>query len=99
MKKWCLVAIAFWLSGCAGTPPFETYSLAQAALNAARASDASQYSPGNWARADEAYNKGEIAYRNRDYGNASEYFNSARIYAEKAENIARLKKFQSGGIQ
>ncbi|MEZ4872460.1 MAG: DUF4398 domain-containing protein [Bdellovibrionales bacterium] len=99
MKVYLLLLLSFIFVGCAGTPPFEDYSFAEAALNAARSAEASQYSPGNWAKADEAYNLGEIAYRNRDYANASDLFRQAREFAEKAENVSRLKKFQLGGGQ
>ncbi len=99
IRRWSIAVLFVLTAGCAGSPPFETYSIAQVALDAARRADASQYSPGNWAKADEAFNRGEIAYRDRDFGSATEYFQRATIFAEKAENISRIKKFQSGGVQ
>ena len=78
--------------------PVEDYSLARAALDAARSVQAARHSPGYWHQAEEAYRKGRIYYEDRDFGKAKEQFVRARISAEKAENSARLIRQRTGDI-
>lgn len=78
--------------------PLEDYSLARAALDAARSVQAARHSPGYWHQAEEAYRKGRIYFEDRDYGKAKEQFVRARIAAEKAENSARLIRQKTGDI-
>ena len=85
--------------GCQTTPaPIEDYSLARAAIDAARSVQAARHSPGYWHQAEEAYRKGRIYYDDRDYSKAKEQFVRARICAEKAENSARLIRQRTGDV-
>jgi hypothetical protein len=78
--------------------PLEEYSLARAAIEAARAVQAPRHSPGYWHQADEAYRQGRLAYKDRDYVVARESFIRARLAAEKAENSARLIRQKTGDV-
>lgn len=82
--------------GCAGHPPLEEYSIARAALFAAKEVEAQRYAPGFWYKAEEHYRLGQSAYKNNDFKTAKVNFDQAKEFAEKAENATRLKKFQSG---
>jgi hypothetical protein len=85
--------------GCQTVPaPVEDYSLARAALDAARAVQAPRHSSGFWHQAEEAYRKGRAFYEDRDYIKAKEQFIRARISAEKAENSARLIRQKTGDV-
>lgn len=85
--------------GCQTIPaPLEEYTLARAAMEAARVSQAPRLSPGHWHNAEESYRKARFFYRERDYKKAREQFIQARIAAEKAENSARLLRQKSGDI-
>jgi hypothetical protein len=87
------------LSFCQSAPlPTEEYSLARAAIEAARAVQAPRHSPGYWHQADEAYRQGRLAYKDRDYSTARASFIKARIAAEKAENSARLIRQKTGDV-
>ena len=85
-----------FLIGCATEPPLEQFTIARAALNAARDVDATRYSPGHFHRAEEQYRYGEKSYRAEDYAVAKNYFEQAIYFAEQAENSTRLKKFKTG---
>lgn len=78
--------------------PIEDYSLARAALEAARSVQAARHSPGYWHQAEEAYRKGRIYYDDRDFAKAKEQFVRARMAAEKAENSARLIRQRTGDV-
>lgn len=78
--------------------PVEDYSLARAALDAARSVQAARHSPGYWHQAEEAYRKGRIYYEDRDFAKAKEQFVRARLAAEKAENSARLIRQKTGDV-
>lgn len=85
--------------GCQTVPaPVEDYSLARAALDAARSVQAARHSPGYWHQAEEAYRKGRIYFEDRDYSKAKEQFVKARFAAEKAENSARLIRQKTGDV-
>ncbi|MCB0412041.1 MAG: DUF4398 domain-containing protein [Bdellovibrionales bacterium] len=81
---------------CAAPAPVESYTLARSALEFAKASDASRFASKYFLSAEDYYRKGEAAYKGRDFASAKTFFDSARVQAEKAENLARLKKFKSG---
>lgn len=78
--------------------PIEDYSLARAALDAARSVQAARHSPGYWHQAEQAYRKGRIYFEDRDYSKAKEQFIRARMSAEKAENSARLIRQKTGDV-
>jgi len=83
--------------GCViGPPPFEEYTIARSAVQAARAVDSVRFAPGLWNRADESFREGEKCYRDSEFDRARTLFQDATQYAERAENTTRLKKFQMG---
>ena len=65
-------------------------------MASAKAANASLYSPGVWSQAEEAYFEAKKHFKEREYDDAAVKFEEARRLAERAENISRLKKFQSG---
>lgn len=88
-----------FLVGCVTVdPPREEYSLAKAAIEAAKAVQAVRYSPGHWHQADEYYRQATILYKEREYSEAKELFLLARKSAERAENSARLLRQKNGDI-
>ncbi len=96
-----MFAVLFFvlLTGCVtATPPIEEYTLADAAIKAAKSVQAVRYSPGNWHQAEEAYRQARILYNEREYDQARDLFNKARVSAEKAENSARLLRQQTGDV-
>lgn len=100
MKSACVAwLICISLSGCV-TPdiPYDEYSLAKAALEAAKAVQSVRYSAGYWHQAEESYRQAKILYANRDYEEAKQLFIKSRIAAEKAENSARLIRQKEGDI-
>jgi tetratricopeptide (TPR) repeat protein len=78
--------------------PILEYALADTAIKAAKAVQAVRYSPGNWHEAEESYRQARILYNEREYEQAIDLFNRARIAAEKAENTARLMRLRSGEV-
>ncbi len=92
-------ASSLTLLACQSTPqPIEEYTLARAAIEAARAVQAPRHSPGYWHQADEAYRLARLSYKDRDYSRAREEFIRARMAAEKAENSARLIRQKTGDV-
>lgn len=102
MMRLGLVLSAIFFMACASCvhtePPMLEYTLADTALKAAKAVQAVRYSPGNWHEAEEAYRQARILYNEREYEQAAELFNKARIAAEKAENSARLIRMRNGEV-
>lgn len=100
MKKWLAVGFTvLFLSGCVTTPPpVEEYTLARAAMDAAKVVEAARYSPGFWHQADEAYRQAEIFYKDHEYSDAKKEFLKAKQAAEKAENSARLIRQKNGEV-
>ncbi len=93
------IVVFSMILGCQTVPaPIEDYSLARAALDAARSVQASRHSPGYWHQAEEAYRKGRIYFDDRDFGKAKEQFIRARAAAERAENSARLIRQRTGDV-
>jgi hypothetical protein len=88
----------FCLLGCVGPAPIEDYTLANVAIEAARASQAPRFAPGYFGQAEEFYQQAKADYEDRRYQSARENFARARQFAEKAENYTFLKKAQSGEI-
>lgn len=85
--------------GCVTSPPpFDEYTLAHAAIEAAKAVQAPKYSPGFWHQAEEFYRQGKILFNEREYLDAKYLFINAKISAEKAENSARLLRQKNGDI-
>ena len=99
MRAYVLLPLFVFLTSCQTNPaPMDDYSLARAAMEAARSVQAARHSPGFWHQAEQAYRKARIAYRDREFDTAKEEFIKARAAAEKAENSARLIRQKSGDI-
>ena len=91
--------ILFSAIGCVHiSPPILEYTLADTAIKAAKTVQAVRYSPGFWHEAEELYRQARILYNEREFEQAIELFNSARIAAEKAENSARLIRLRNGEV-
>lgn len=88
---------ALFVFGCAGPKPHKEYSMAYTSLRAAEMAQASRYSPGYWSKAERLYREGKHAYEQNLNAEAKELFLQAQRYAERAENVTRLRKFKSGG--
>lgn len=93
-----IILIPLGLVSCASPPPIEEYTLARTAMQAAKIAESGRYASGYWYKAEEYYRKGQKAYQISDFAPARTYFVQAREYAERAENVTRLKKFQSGEL-
>lgn len=96
-----LVGAAMFLAlpvGCAGPKPYEEYALAYVALRSAKKAEASRYSPGYWSKAERLYREGQQSYKDNTNEKAKKLFMASKKYAEKAENVTRLRKFQTGGV-
>ena len=97
MKK-SLVILLFFVTGCQTdiAPPVLEYTIALTAVKAAEKANAVHLAPGYWNRAQQFYQKGQMHYKKHEYYLSSEAFRQTTLYAEKAEDMARLKKVQSG---
>ncbi len=91
-----LIIILAILSGCAVDRPHVDLVLAREAFLSAQEVDAAKYSPANFHLAEEAYRKAMSDYKKRDYRNAILGFRTAKNYAERAENAARIQRQKSG---
>lgn len=98
-RKFLIAVGLFFFVGCVNfPPPIEDYTLADAALKAARSVQAVRYSPGYWHQAEELFRQARILYREREYEQAKDLFIQARVAAEKAENSARLLRQKNGDV-
>ncbi len=93
-----LFMVLSFLPSCAAPPPIEEYTLAETAMKAARAAESGRHASGFWYKAEQHYRKGQKAFEIADYAQAKIDLDLAKQYAEKAENVTRLKKFQSGEL-
>ena len=84
------------VTACATKPPVIEYTIARSALDAAKGVSAARYAPAYWHKAEQRFRAGEDSYREEKYSQAAEAFLKTRMYAEKAENIARLERFKNG---
>jgi hypothetical protein len=84
--------------GCVTNVPIEKYSLARAAIESAKDAEANRFAPTLWFNAEQSYRDGQRAFRERRYGRAEDLFEDARISAEKAENLARIARHESGDV-
>jgi hypothetical protein len=100
MKSWLGAFLALSvLVGCVtAPPPVEEYTLARAAIEAAKAVESARYSPGFWHQAEESYRRAQTFYRDHEFAEAQSEFVKARIAAEKAENSARLIRQKNGEV-
>jgi hypothetical protein len=91
--------LVFCLAGCATPVPLLEYSLARSAIESAKNVESVKYSPSHWHQASEYYRTATLLYKDGKYEEAKENFVLARAFAEKAENLTRLKRFKSGDAQ
>ena len=98
MNYFILVGIIFFLTACAGKPPFLEYTVAQVAIKSARKVHSAKNAVTYWNKALHFYHKAEKKFQNRDYTSAQGYFRESIRWAEKAENISRFKMSQGEGI-
>ena len=101
MKSWTFGAVLslLVLVGCTTAPaPVEEYTLARAAIEAAKSIEAARYSLGYWHQAEESYRRAQALYKDRQYDEAQAEFVKARLAAEKAENSARLIRQKNGEV-
>ncbi len=99
LKAAGLAALLTALTACkimAPAAPYEDYALARAAVRAAQEADSARFATNLWNKAEENFRSGQKAFRDADYESAKKHFQLAQQFAEKAENITRLKKFQTG---
>lgn len=92
-------AAAAALTGCkviAPPAPYEEYAMARTAVRAAQDADSARFATNLWNKAEENFRSGQKAYRESDFETAKKHFQLAQQFAEKAENMTRLKKFNSG---
>jgi tetratricopeptide (TPR) repeat protein len=95
-KIWGSILIYGALFGCVGPAPIAEYNIAEQALLRAEKAGAQKLSSGRWHKANRFYKSAQEYYVNRDYDEAFEYFEKTRLEAEQAENISRVKKFETG---
>ena len=81
---------------CAGLPPIKEYSLAREALSHAEKHRSDKHYPGYYGKALKLYRQGESAYKDRYYGRAENRFEEALEYAERAEDLTRIKRARAG---
>ena len=94
MSKKLLKSLFFcvFLSACVSTQPHQEYAIAQSALQAAKKSTADKLFPQAYSKALALYKKGARQYRQENYEEARNSFETAIQLAEKAELKARLKQ-------
>ncbi len=93
--KTLLILSVLLLISCSHAP-MQEYALARAALHSAKQVEAGRYDPTTFHRAEEAYRKGELYFKNEDFGDAESQFEIAKAAAEKAEDTARIQRFKTG---
>ncbi|MEK7357672.1 MAG: hypothetical protein AAB250_14570 [Bdellovibrionota bacterium] len=86
------------MSGCVTYIPVEEYTMARAAHEAARDADALRYAPSLWYNAEQAYREGTKSFKDRSYSSAKYSFEQAKIFAEQAENAARVARAGAGDV-
>lgn len=92
-----LILVFFLFSvGCTTKPPIIEFTIARSAVESAKNVSAARYAPALWHKAEQSYRKGEEFFREEQYKKAAEAFLKARLFAERAENIARLEKLKNG---
>lgn len=98
LKIFLLTSFLFAVGCVHIEPPLLEYTLADTALSAAKNVQAIKYAPKHWTDALEAYRQAQILFNEREYEQAKDLFNRARLAAEKAELSARLAKQRNGDI-
>ena len=85
-----------FLISCAGLPPIKEYSLAREAISQAERHKADKYYPGYYGKALKLYRSGESAFQDRYYNRARNRFEEAAEYAERSEELTRIKRARVG---
>lgn len=98
LKKVSPLLLIFFMGCQTGPIPVEDYTLARAAIDAAREVQAPRHAPGFWHQAEESYRKARLLYRDQRWDEARKEFVRARQAAEKAENAARLNRQRTGDV-
>lgn len=99
LKNTILLLVVLIAVGCqTGPMPLDEYTIARAALDAAREVQAPRHAPGYWHQAEESYRKARLLYRDQRWDEARKEFIRARAAAEKAENAARLNRQRTGDV-
>ena len=96
--KFLVFLVFFYLTACAGKPPFLEYTLAQVAIKSASKVNSEKNAPSYWIKAMDYYRRGEKRFKNRDYISAGRFFSESRKWAEKAENLSRFKMSTGEGV-
>ena len=81
---------------CAGLPPIKEYSLAREALLQAKKSGADKHHPNYYAKALKSYRAGKASFKDRYFDRAGDHFESAVEYAERSEDLTRVKRARVG---
>jgi hypothetical protein len=84
------------LGGCVVDRPNVDLVLAREAFQSAEEVDAAKYSPANYHRAEESYRSAMTKYKNKAFKEAILDFRAAKVYAERAENSARVQRQKAG---
>jgi hypothetical protein len=85
------------LTSCiSAPPPYQEFTLARTAVQAAQDADAARFATGLWQKAEDQYRRGEKSYKSNEFDEAKSHFQKAIHFAEQAENATRLKKFENG---
>ncbi len=95
MRSLSLV-FSFLLLSCASNPPLLEYTIARTSLQSAKQIESARFAASYWHQASEYYRAGVAAFNDKDYSKAKEFFDKAVYNAEKAENLARLKRLKTG---
>lgn len=98
MKRFVCLIFLFSFTACSTPQPLLEYTLARTAMEAAKNVEAVKYAPSHWYQATEYYRTATLLFKDKKYDVAKSNFDLARVYAEKAENLSRLKKFKSGEL-
>ena len=85
------------LGACATSkPPISEYNLARTAVEAAQEAKAQLHAPAYWSRAERALHRAEEQYKLGKYKEAQALFKEAKLFAERAENSAAIKRLKEG---
>ena len=98
VRLFTIFLTVFFLAGCETLPPLDDYSLARSAMESATLVESGKYSPGFMHKAEAAYQRAEAFFHDNEFEQARGEFRSARLWAEKAENSARLIRFKNGEV-
>lgn len=93
-----VLGLALLGAGCVSMIPIDEYTIARAALDSAKESEAPRYAPALWYKAEQAYREGESLFKERKYEEALTRLTVARQLAEQAENAARVSRYESGDM-